>query len=303
MKKIIAFMLSAIMLLGACGTAFALNAGEARVVLGADLTEEQKQEALVWFFGSEAEAQNSGAPILTVTNKDERLYFEGKLPDKKLGHVALSSIYIVGREQGSGLNIVTHNINYCTPEMYENALISAGITDADIKIWAPREISGTAALTGIYKAYEDMTGRMLDEAAKDLGIEELIATGELAEYLGSEDALGIIRDVKKILDETRTMSDEDVMTRINEIAAEYGATLTDDQAKQIFSLARQFEGLSAEEIQGRLVNMAKAAQKAQSFGETVQSVIHSIGEFFQTIGDFFAEIWNRWFGGNNSERV
>lgn len=294
MKKILTVMLAALMALSVCSAAFALNENEARIVLGADLTDEQKQQAIEYFG-----VTDGTVPVLTVTNRDERQYFEGKLPDEKLGHVALSSIYMVGRPEGSGLHIETFNINYVTAEMYENALISAGITDAQIKIWAPRPLSGTAALTGIYKAYEDMTGRILDAAAKDLGIEELIATGELAEYLGSEDALNIIRDLKKILDETRNMSDEDVMTRIHEIAAEYNATLTDEQSKQVFTLARMFEGLSPEEIQQRLVNMANAAKKAQSFGETVQSIITSIGEFFRTIGDFFADIWNRWFGGNN----
>lgn len=294
MKKILTVMLAALMALSVCSAAFALNENEARIVLGADLTDEQKQQAIEYFG-----VTDGTVPVLTVTNRDERQYFEGKLPDEKLGHVALSSIYMVGLPEGSGLHIETFNINYVTAEMYENALISAGITDAQIKIWAPRPLSGTAALTGIYKAYEDMTGRILDAAAKDLGIEELIATGELAEYLGSEDALNIIRDVKKILDETRNMSDEDVMTRIHEIAAEYNATLTDEQSKQVFTLARMFEGLSPEEIQQRLVNMANAAKKAQSFGETVQSIITSIGEFFKTIGDFFTNIWNKWFGGNN----
>jgi uncharacterized protein YpuA (DUF1002 family) len=294
LKRIAASILACIFTLGACGAAFAMEEGDSRVVLGADLNDEQRAEAIE-FFGVTGEE----IPLLTVTNKDERQYFEGKLPDKRLGHHAWSSIYIKAAAPGAGLDITTHNINYCTAEMYENALISAGITDARIIIWAPRPISGTAALTGIYKAYEDMTGRMLDDAAKDLGIEELIATGELAEYIGSEEALSIIRDLKKILDETRHMSDEDVMTRINEIADEYDAVLTEEQAKQIFTLARMFEGLSAEEIQQRLVNMAKAAQKANKFTETVQSVIRSIGEFLETIGNFFAEIWDKWFGGNN----
>lgn len=294
MKRFIAVFLACLFALSACGTAFAMDEGERRVALGADLTDEQRTEAIE-FFGVAGE----DIPLITVTNKDERQYFEGKLPDKKLGHVALSSIYIKATAPGTGLRITTHNINYCTAEMYENALVSAGITDAEIMIWAPRPISGTAALTGIYKAYEDMTGRMLDEAAKDLGIEELIATGELAEYIGSEEALSIIRDIKKILDETRNMSDEDVMTRINEIADEYEAELTEEQAKQIFTLARMFEGLSAEEIQQRLVNMAKAAQKANDFKETVQSVIRTIGEFLETVGRFFAEIWEKWFGSES----
>ena len=293
MKRVVSILLAALIVLGVCGTAFAMKEGERRLVLGSDLTDAQRIEAIEYFG-----VQDQDVQVLFVTNADERQYFEGKLPDKKLGHVALSSIYIVAKAPGSGLDITTHNINYVTPEMYENALISAGITDAEIRIWAPRPISGTAALTGIYKAYEDITGRILDDAAKDLGIEELIATGELAEYIGSEDALAIINDLKKILDETKYMTDDEVMDKIDSIAADYNAELTDEQAKQIFTLARMFEGLSAEEIQQRLVNMAKAAQKAQSFGETVQSVINSIGEFIKTVGDFFKDVWNRWFGGN-----
>ncbi|MBO4849145.1 MAG: DUF1002 domain-containing protein [Clostridia bacterium] len=292
MKKITAIILSVLFALTACGTAFALEEGESRLVLGADLTESQRREAIEYFGITDEDVE-----ILTVTNKDERQYFEGKLPDAKLGHVALSSIYIVAEKEGSGLDIETFNINFVTPEMYRNALISAGITDATIKIWAPHALSGTAALTGIYKAYEDMTGRLLDDYAKDLGIEELIATGKLAEYIGSEEALSIINDVKKILDETRGMSDADVLDKINSIADDYDAELTEDQAKQILRLARMFEGLSAEEIQQRLVNMAKAAQKANSFKETVKGIIKSIGDFIKIVGDFFADVWNRWFGG------
>ena len=294
MKRIIAIMLAALFTLGTGVSAFAMDEGDARVVLGADLTEEQKADAIAYF---EAPAETQ---LITVTNKDERQYFEGKLPDAKLGHVALSSIYIEATAPGSGLDITTHNINFVTSDMYANALISAGITDARIRIWAPRPISGTAALTGIYKAYENMTGEYLDSYAKDLGIEELIATGELAEYIGSKEALSIIGDVKKILDETRTMDDAAVKEKIRGIGEEYGVTLTDDQVSKIFTLARMFEGLSPEEIQQRLVNMANAAQKAQSFGEMVESVIKTIGDFIKTIGDFFSNVWNNWFGGGEN---
>ena len=286
--------MAALITLGACSAAFALEVGESRVVLGANLTDEQKAEAYAYFG-----VDPSQTVELTVTNGDERMYFAGKLPDERLGRVALSCIYFVVKPEGSGLNIRTHNINYCTAQMYSNALTSAGITDADIIVWAPYELSGTAALTGIYKAYEDMTGRLLDSYAKDLGIEELIATGELAEYVGSADALSIINDLKKILDETKNMSDADVMQRIRDIGEDYDVTLNDEQCDQIFRLCRQFEGLSAEEIQQRLVNMAKAAQKAQSFGEKLTNAFESVAEFFRQVGEFFAEIYNKWFGGSD----
>lgn len=295
MKKFLAIFMAAFIALGVCSSAFALEVGESRVVLGANLTAAQKEEAYA-YFGIEPK----NTVELTVTNGDERMYFEGRLPDERLGRVALSCIYIVKTGDGSGLNIETRNINYCTPEMYRNALTSAGITDADIKVWAPYELSGTAALTGIYKAYEDMTGRLLDSYAKDLGIEELIATGELARYIGSADALGIINDIKNILGETKNMSDADVMQRIRDIAADYDVTLNNDQLDQVFTLCRMFEGLSAEEIQQRLVNMANAAQKAQTFGEVLSNAFESVAEFFRSVGEFFSKVWTDWFGGGTS---
>ena len=52
--------------------------------------------------------------------------------------------------------------------------------------------SGTGALAGIYKAYEDMTGTTLSEAAKDTAVEELIVTGELQDALGDVSSLSLI---------------------------------------------------------------------------------------------------------------
>ena len=46
------------------------------------------------------------------------------------------------------------NINWVTDAMYTNALITAGVKDAEIQITAPFKVSGTAALTGLMKAYE-----------------------------------------------------------------------------------------------------------------------------------------------------
>ena len=97
----------------------------------------------------------------------------------------------------------------------------------------------------------------------------------------------------------KDMSDADVMQRIRDIAADYDVTLNDEQAGQIFRLCRQFEGLSAEEIQKRLVNMTKAAQKWQNFGDVLSNAFESVADFFRQVGEFFAEIFDKWFGGSN----
>ena len=63
--------------------------------------------------------------------------------------------------------------------MYKNALTTAGITDADIIVAGPKPISGTAALVGIFEAYEAMTGEAVQDNVVDAALNELVVTGEL----------------------------------------------------------------------------------------------------------------------------
>ena len=65
-----------------------------------------------------------------------------------IGSRALSSVLVEGKKDGNGIRVTTKNITYCTPGMYENALATAGIKDADIVVAGPFKISGTAALVG-----------------------------------------------------------------------------------------------------------------------------------------------------------
>ena len=134
------------------------------VTMGADLTAAQRKAVYADFgipMGSVRE--------LEVTNAEEREYLEGIVPDKKIGTVALSCCFITVLEKGAGLSVKLHNINYCTEKMYINALTTAGVTDARVIISAPYPVSGTGALTGIYKAYEVVTGNSLSRLAKEIG--------------------------------------------------------------------------------------------------------------------------------------
>ena len=159
MKRIIAVIMTIVCLCSMSG-AFAYEAGEARAVIGANL--DQAQVAGVYAdFGIE----RGSVKEIIVTNADEREYLEGLVDEKKIGSVALSCVYIELLEEGSGLSIEANNINWCTEQMYINALTTAGITDAKVIVSAPFAVSGTAALTGVYKAYEDITGKSLSNLA------------------------------------------------------------------------------------------------------------------------------------------
>ena len=287
-KRITALLCLALIIFTAVPTALADDTGEARVTIGADLTAAQIARVYADFGLKQGDVDE-----LVVTNAEERSYLEGLVPEKKIGTVALSCLYIQIMPVGSGLDIVLKNINYCTPDMYKNALETAGIYDARVMVTAPYPVSGTGALTGAYKAYEDITGQSLNALAKAVGAEELVLTGELAEYVGSAEAAAIISELKTMLDKTAGMTDEEVRAEIAAIAKLYNVSLTNAQINQILSLVRKLEGLDEEALQKRLTSMAKTAQTAGKAAETISRVYESVKNFFAAVGGFFSRIFAR----------
>lgn len=285
MKKIISLIL-AVMMLGSVAC-FADSYSDSRVVIAADLNSSEIETVYDYF-----DIDRGDVKELTVTNADERQYLEGVVDESLIGSRAISCVYIEDLEEGEGLDVSVKNISWCTPDMYMSAMVTAGITDANVKIAAPFEVSGTAALTGIYKAYEDITGESLNEAAKEIGTQELTTTAELADEIGSADSTAIVNELKLILDETCKMSDEELRQQIIDIANEYGVSLTEDQIAKLIDLCRSLEKLDVnqlkekvEQAQKYLMDMAHAKEGVQKFvsnlGDSVSHVVDAVISFFQ----------------------
>lgn len=291
-KRTVSLLLAACLLGGACSAA-AIDAGETRTVIGADLSESDIS-AVYKAFGID----RGSVTELTVTNADERQYLEGVVDESVIGTRAISCIYIEVLEEGKGIQVSTSNITYCTSQMYISALATAGITDARIIVAAPFDVSGTAALTGVYKAYEDITGEKLDETAKEVSSQELAVTAELAKEIGEYDSVEIVNALKLILDETKNMTDEELRAQIVAIADEYNVTLSDNQIDQLMELCRSMEQLDTSEllakvqaVQETLRQFASAKDKLSGFGgtvkETVQNIMEAIGSFFSRVAELF----------------
>lgn len=260
--------------------------GKARVVMGADLDEEQRAQIYRDFSLAEGDIQE-----LTITNQEERAYLEGIAPEDKIGNLALSCVYIRTLEENSGLTITLHNINWCSENMYRNVLVTAGITDANVMISAPYPVSGTAALTGIYKAYEDVTGEQLDESAKKAAANELFITGALAETIGSTDATLLVNELKGILDQTQNMTDDEVHKEIHSLAKSLGIQVTDSQIEQLVGLCRELEGLDTQQLQEHLESIAGTVDSAQKTNAFFSALEKNIQNFFTNIGTFFSNLF------------
>jgi uncharacterized protein YpuA (DUF1002 family) len=141
--------------------------------------------------------------------------------------------------------------------MYQNALITAGIEDANIIVAGPFEISGTAALIGAVKAYSEMTGEEVDEDSLDTAVEELVTTGDIAEEVGgdSEEITDLMAYVKQMVIEKGLTSTEDIEDAIREAAEKFDIDLTQEQIDRISSLMQKISGLDIDT--DALMNQAK----------------------------------------------
>ena len=286
-KRALALLLSMLLLAGLSCSAFAADPGDVRVTIGADLSEDEIN-TVYKIFGVDRGAVQE----LTVTNADERAYLEGVVSDEAIGTRAISCDYLEALEPGNNITVKTENISYCTASMYISALATAGVTDAKVIVAAPFEVSGTAALTGIYKAYEVLTGEPLDELAKEVSSQELAVTADLAQQIGDADSVEIVNELKLILDETKKMDDAELRSQIIEIASNYNVNLTDNQINQLIGLVRSLEKLDTgallekvRSVQDTLKQFLNASEKLSGFTEQVKN-------FFQQVGDKAVEVWN-----------
>ncbi len=295
MKKLISILLSCLLVFTLSSPAFAGGfsaPNQSRAVIGADLNDQQI--ALVY----QAFGVPRGSVIeLRLTNAEERLYLQGYVDPGRIGTRSISCVYVELLPAGSNMDVRTSNINWCTPQMYLSALATAGVTDARIIVAAPFEVSGTAALAGVYKAYEDMTGRSLDELAKAVSTQELTITGELASEIGSLDSTSIVNDLKLMLDVTKNMSDEEIRQQIVLIAGAYNVSLSDKQINQLISLCRSLERLDTatlqqrvEQVQDTLSKVSGAKTQIVGFVQTLQKAVTSIRGFIDRVSAFFG--WN-----------
>lgn len=283
MKRLLCVILAICACAAFCVPAFADSSD--CVVIGADLTEDQILQVYEDF-----NLLRGSVMELTVTNSEERAYLEGLVSDSVIGTRSLSCIYIQLLSEGKGLTISTNNISWCSQNMYESALITAGIYDANVIVTAPFSVSGTAALTGIYKAYEQITGETLDEEAKEAAADELVLTAELGDEIDEEDAVAIVNDVKLMLDETEQMSDDELSEQIQEIASDYGYTLDTEWIDKLIELVRSLEKLDVNELTEKVENFRSTletageyAQQAISFGQKLAQFFGKIAEAFQNI--------------------
>lgn len=280
-SKILAFSLCLVMAVP-CMDIKADSTQEKYLALGANLSSSEQKKVLDLLGVDDV----SDYQVIKVTNQEEHEYLDEYLSKSVIGSRALSSVTVEQTSDGSGVNVSTENITYCTSGMYRNALVTAGIKNADVKVAGPFKISGTAALVGVMKAYEEMTGKEIPEESKDAATDELITTGEVAENIGSEDAEKLIADVKQKVAEENLTSPEEIKEAIEESAKDLEINLSAEDRQKIQDLMDKISDLD--------LNVDQLKEQAKAIYDKLggaDGILDKISRWFQGIIDWFSNLF------------
>lgn len=200
------------------------------VTLGENLSEEQRN-AMYEYFGTSADKVRT----IIVTHANEVKYMEGIATAEQIGATTNSCAYVEPTDSG-GIKVKTANLNYVTSSMIASTLTTAGMENGNVIAACPFEVSGTGALTGIIMAYETASGESLDEGKKEAAMEELIATGNLSDALGSDVATEVMNEAKTEIIDKGLTDPEEIGEAVDKIASNHDVTLTEEQRQQIVSV-------------------------------------------------------------------
>jgi len=281
-KRIFILLLAGIFLF--TSLTFAKENKDIVVALGKDLSEEQKREMLSFF------KVDDSVRIIQVSNEEEREYFGRYIDESILGTRAISSVYVERLPEGEGITVETHNISWVTEDMYRNASITAGVKDARIIVSSPVKVSGTAALTGIMKAFEDLTGESISKEEKEIASEEIAKTVLLGSEIGQEKAQELINNIKIYIIDNNIKGKGSIKKVAEEMAKDLGVELTDEQLNQIVSLMRNISKLDLniedikqqlKDISGKIDRIAQQNIEIKSFlGRILDAIMSFLNKIF-----------------------
>lgn len=259
------------------------------IALGADLSSNERATVLELLGVTEQDLADY--TVETVTNTDEHEYLDSYLSASVIGSRALSSVKVVGRKDGSGINVTTKNISYCTTGMYQNCLVTAGVENADVVVAGPFNISGTAALVGTIKAYSSMTGEALNPDNIEAAANELVVTSQLGETIQDQDkAEELIGAVKDIIVAEEITDPEKIGQTIDDTAEKLEIELSEQDRQEIADLMTKISDLDLD-INTIKEQAKELYDKLGSLDIDLNLSEESVDGFFAGLGSWFENTW------------
>ena len=286
--KNIAFSLAIVMGIGVATPVFAksdYNPGDI-LALGSDLTDAQ-EAALRKYFNAP-----DGTNTIYVTDEViiEQLGLDPNDPANYAGG-CYSSAYVKLLDDNSGINVTATNLTEVTESMLMNALITSGITSADVKVSAPFKVTGTSALSGILAGVEEVGGFEISLKQKETAQKEIETTVAVGDEIGSEEASTLINDVKTEVIKEQPETEEEIKKIVENITNQYNVNISINAKDSIVNLMSDVNdlGLDYSELKSSL---KEASNKLSNNLKELGIKLKEEG-FFEKIKNWFVDLWDK----------
>ena len=286
--KNMALSIAVLMGLGMASPVFAksdYNPGDI-LALGSDLTDAQ-EAALRKYFNAP-----DGTNTIYVTDEViiKQLGLDPNDPANYAGG-CYSSAYVKLLDDNSGINVKATNLTEVTESMLMNALITSGITAADVKVSSPFKVTGTSALSGILAGVEEVGGFEISLKQKETAQKEIETTVEVGDEIGSEEASTIINDIKTEVIKEKPKTEEEIKKIVENITNQYNVNISINAKDSIVNLMGDVNdlGLDYSELKSSL---KEASNKLSNNLKKLGIKLKEEG-FFEKIKDWFVDLWDK----------
>ena len=286
--KNMALSIAVLMGLGMASPVFAksdYNPGDI-LALGSDLTDAQ-EAALRKYFNAP-----DGTNTIYVTDEViiKQLGLDPNDPANYAGG-CYSSAYVKLLDDNSGINVKATNLTEVTESMLMNALITSGITAADVKVSSPFKVTGTSALSGILAGVEEVGGFEISLKQKEIAQKEIETTVEVGDEIGSEEASTIINDIKTEVIKEKPKTEEEIKKIVENITNQYNVNISINAKDSIVNLMSDVNdlGLDYSELKSSL---KEASNKLSNNLKKLGIKLKEEG-FFEKIKDWFVDLWDK----------
>lgn len=286
--KNMALSIAVLMGLGMASPVFAksdYNPGDI-LALGSDLTDAQ-EAALRKYFNAP-----DGTNTIYVTDEViiKQLGLDPNDPANYAGG-CYSSAYVKLLDDNSGINVKATNLTEVTESMLMNALITSGITAADVKVSSPFKVTGTSALSGILAGVEEVGGFEISLKQKEAAQKEIETTVKVGDEIGSEEASTIINDIKTEVIKEQPKTEEEIKKIVENITNQYNVNISINAKDSIVNLMSDVNdlGLDYSELKSSL---KEASNKLSNNLKELGSKLKEEG-FFEKIKNWFVDLWDK----------
>lgn len=286
--KNMALSLAVLMGLGMASPVFAksdYNPGDI-LALGSDLTDAQEAALRKYF--------NAPDGINTIYVTDEVIIKQlGLDPNDPANYAGgcYSSAYVKLLDDNSGINVKATNLTEVTESMLMNALITSGITAADVKVSSPFKVTGTSALSGILAGVEEVGGFEISLKQKEAAQKEIETTVKVGDEIGSEEASTIINDIKTEVIKEQPKTEEEIKKIVENITNQYNVNISINAKDSIVNLMSHVNdlGLDYSELKSSL---KEASNKLSNNLKELGIKLKEEG-FFEKIKNWFVDLWDK----------